>query len=893
MSVLEHPSCLPIDDGRNLGRFDRLWLWMFGGMFDRIKFDHDAVTALADAHVRGAVIHVLQYRSYLDWLILVHRLRRAGLPAPAFPEHGLLRRLVILLARLWYLITLRPYYSPQVEPTPPAAPGQASIFFLQRSTLFRDASSAADERSFFATLVEAQRRTPYPLYVVPHVIFWNKRPVNASPSLLDAFFGNSLQPGRLRKVIIFLRNFANAFVRTADPVSLHTWLDEHREHPPGRIAEELRWHTLHFFSSERVAITGPASRPRAFLLEAIVGSDEVGTAIRETAERRGRTPEQVREEAERSLDELAADYRVSYIEVMSFVLRKVFRRIFSAVVVDPKGLERLRTRLKNGPVVFVPSHKSHIDYLMLSWVLFAYDIVPPHIAAGDNLNFWPIGTIFRRAGAFFIRRSFKGDRLYTTLLRAYLRKLLWEGYSLEFFIEGTRSRTGKLLHPKFGMLGMIAEAFPEHSDRDVVFVPVAITYETLIEAKSYRSELEGGAKEKESIQGLIRLPAVLRLSYGAVHMQFGEFISLKAFAREHEAAGRDQRNLVRELGYEIVDRINQATIVTPAAVVATALLADERRGSSESQLKARIADALDVLRFRNARLDQALLTGDAAVFREALDRFRREGLIEFHDVGGERLYVKVEKRRTTLEFYKNNILHHFVPLAFTAHGLRLTGRETTVDALFAHTRGLSRLFKRELVFAPGQSRGEVLYEALTYLEAKGLARVEGPVDAADAAGGAPPGDARVVVSPAAEPLLKLYAAVVTNFLESAWITARTLPLLVDGKMRERDFLARVMAQGEKMRLLGEIRHPEAFNKSNFQNAIQSFVDRDVLIRDQEYENTSIHKLPHEVLNDPRKFKKLARKFEWYLILPAEMESAARLQATADEIGQYLRRETSD
>ncbi len=173
--------------------------------------------------------------------------------------------------------------------------------------------------------------------------------------------------------------------------------------------------------------------------------------------------------------------------------------------INVNGGERVRQLAQDGhEIVYVPCHRSHMDYLLLSYVLYYQGLVPPHIAAGINLNFWPAGPIFRRLGAFFIRRTFKGNKLYSTVFREYLGELFTRGYSVEYFVEGGRSRTGRLLDPKTGTLSMTLQAMLRGGTRPITLVPIYIGYEHVMEVGTYAKELRGAAKEKEGFMQMVR-----------------------------------------------------------------------------------------------------------------------------------------------------------------------------------------------------------------------------------------------------------------------------------------------------------------------------------------------------------------------------------------------------
>ena len=194
----------------------------------------------------------------------------------------------------------------------------------------------------------------------------------------------------------------------------------------------------------------------------------------------------VLKEAEKDLKEIASRFDPAFVQLARPLLAAAFHRLYTSVEVDEAGLAAMKRAATDAPIVLCPSHKSHIDYLVLSWLLYENGMTPPHIAAGINLAFWPFGSIARRGGAFFIRRKVKGDRIYTAVLRAYVKHLLRDRFPQEFYVEGGRSRTGKLLSPKTGLVSMEVVAWLDGAADDVVFVPIAVDYEKLIEASVNR-----------------------------------------------------------------------------------------------------------------------------------------------------------------------------------------------------------------------------------------------------------------------------------------------------------------------------------------------------------------------------------------------------------------------
>ena len=431
------------------------------------------------------------------------------------------------------------------------------------------------------------------------------------------------------------------------------------------------------------------------------------------------------------------------------VLDVVVHRIYAGIEIDEAGIEHVREAATKGTVIFLPSHKSHVDYLLLSYVLEKAHIQLPLIAAGDNLAFFPMGPIFRRGGAFFIRRSFRGDRLYAAVVDAYLRRVVRDGYAIEFFLEGGRSRTGKLLPPKFGLLSMVVDAVLSAPDRHVTFVPVSIGYDRIVEERSYLRELRGGEKRKEDARALLRGTRVLGGFYGRVNVQFGEPLSLDRVQaemnyREIVTPGQ-RRSLVLRLGYRAMAEINRVTSVTPGAVVATALLVatDRRRGVPHLALVEACRRIVATLGRRGARMARSLVTTAGTLrpdaVREAAQLFARGELVEVHVPGagleGEQraraaiytgddvVYTMPDEKRLVVSLSKNIIIHFFVDHALIATALlsRPTGPADPA-ALRERVRLLSRLFKNEFLFRADASFDQIFDETLASVVARGRTR---------------------------------------------------------------------------------------------------------------------------------------------------------------------------
>ena len=325
--------------------------------------------------------------------------------------------------------------------------------------------------------------------------------------------------------------------------------------------KQVRRSLLIFLRREEKPVVGAALPTFARVQEAVLDDGEVQRVVDEVAREKRRSRGRVEARAQKNL----ARSRPARARPCSRCWRCSSSRSSSA---SSRGsscidLDPVIDAAKLHPLVLVPSHRSHFDYLILSWLFYRSHLVPPQVAAGINLAFWPLGPIFRRAGAFFLRRSFDGDPLYTAVFRSYVQHLIKDGVTQEFFIEGTRSRTGKTLRPRLGMLRMVLEAYARGARRDLYLVPVGFTYERLVEEGSVAAERGGAAKQRESLLNLFRAGRVLRYRYGSVTVRFGEPISLaKQLGPEFPRRDRPRpacptcARSTAELGVELCRRIN-------------------------------------------------------------------------------------------------------------------------------------------------------------------------------------------------------------------------------------------------------------------------------------------------------------------------------------------------
>jgi len=815
-----------------------LLAWIYSRFFESIEVDDSWARAVREADARGTVVYVLRNLSYVDFFALDYLTKRYHLPQIRF-ANDLGLWLLEPMGRGWLnALRRRTPESDAADIERAVSTGGSAALFLKRPKHLLEgrARGKIEGDHLIRALLEAQRRGGRRLLLVPQVFVWSRSAGTRQANVVDALFGSSEWPGQVRSTAQFLANWRHATLRSGEPVDVGEFLARESDSVGDDVlVRRLTYTLLRRLERERRAIVGRAKKPADRLREEVVRSPKLQKVIADMAGEGQSEREVITARAFAMLREMEAALDMNAIAALDPVFARGTSRMFSAIEVDEPGIERLRELAKEGTIVFLPSHKSHMDYLALAWVLYRHKLPLPLIAAGDNLNFFPVGPIFRRAGAFFIRRSFSGDRLYAAVVDAYVRRLIKEGSALEFFLEGGRSRTGKLLSPKVGLLSIVVDAALGVPTRTTWFCPVSIGYERFIEEKAFVAEVSGGEKEKEDVRGLVKAIDVMVGRYGRLSVQFGKAMTLADILREVDpkATADDlasmtpprRRAVITRLAWRVMHEINAVTAVTPGSLVATALLAHDRRGIAQADL----FDACDrlarTLRRAGARFSPSLgaLGQQKSGLREALDLFARAGHVEARRVDGEVIYVVPPEARMSLDLAKNVIMHFFVARALIATALLAPGTPVRADTVRERVLALSRLFKHEFTFRADARFETIFDEEVAAMESDGeLAR--SALEPGDAAAGlAPKGeDGRAQIG--------LYARLLENFVDGYRIAARGLGALLKGPLALKDVVKRAIPTGERMFLAGEIARREAVSRPLLENAYASFVDQGYLSR---------------------------------------------------------------
>ncbi len=602
----------------------------------------------------STVCYVLESGGLADMLTLEQQCRRHGLPSPSasidFAGRHESSRTVVLRRRRGFLVRRARGAGPT------------------RLRRLVDAGIAAGDRS---------------LIFVPVAIYWGRSP-DKEHSWFKLLFSEDWEvAGRTRKLFATILHGRNTLLRFSEPLALEDIVDEGVDESVAwrKVSRILRVHFRH----RRTATLGPDLSHRRTLVNVVLRDPLVQKAIAAEAGKDRDAIEKSRRKARGYAREIAAHISYPTIRVVERFLGWLWHRIYDGIELE--HAERLHTMAEGKEIVYVPCHRSHIDYLLLGYIVYQQGLSIPHVAAGINLNIPIIGAILRRGGAFFLRRSFKGNRLYAAVFHAYLHQILVRGHAIEYFVEGGRSRTGRLLAPKGGMLAMTVQSYLQDPRRSIVFAPIYFGYEKLIEGDAFISELLGQAKKKESLLGLIRSVRALRDNFGKVYVNVGEPIEIEALLERVNPQWRDMprdeddkpacmTEIVDRLGSDIMIQINAAAAVTPISLVATALLSTPKQSMGELELERQIVLSLELLRrFRYS--DSITLPGSSA--QEIITHGIELGVIRRteHPLGD--VISMAERDAVLMTYFRNNVQHLFALPASIAccfiQGRRLTHSE--------------------------------------------------------------------------------------------------------------------------------------------------------------------------------------------------------------------------
>lgn len=795
-------------------------LLMMGRFLRRVRLPEHSVERVRRAEARGPVVYVLLRPSAIDYLALAMALARNELPLAEW-SNG--------LSTLWWRPVVEAWRAIRANGLRPAGSAPASVEWLGGAiasgvTVALFLSGTGGWRRFLRgyrspdpleAVFRAQERCESPLQLVPAVVVWDRSP-DVGRSAADWFLlGNREEPWVLTRVRNLYLRSRGAFVQIGEPIDLS---EVRSRFPESERPEALRTLIRRYLKRESLLVRGPRLLPRRVMRKLVLDAPPMRELALTEARATGRSPEQVRRQMEREYAAIAANFKWWVVSLLDVLLRPLWTRVFAGVHARDEDLERIRAAMRQGTAILMPSHKSHFDYLLLSWAFYEHDLIIPHVVAGMNLAVWPVSFFLRRVGGFFVKRTFAGERLHPAIFSRYLRELILQGYPVEFYLEGGRTRTGKLLRPRVGVLGIVLDvAQVRPRGHEVTLLPISLAYEQVAEEGVYARELAGGAKKAESLGQVLKARSVLRYRFGKAYLRVGEPVAVSELVDTRpdqpswaERSREDRREVLQRVGERVIHRIGKVVILLPSSLVATALLAHHRRAIRHGELVARIERFHRLFLHAGAHGAASLERPEEAITR-TLARFDQRDLLDALELDGERVWSIQVKKRISLNFYKNQVLHYLATAGLAALALRTAPDTPRVEDLRDPFGFLVWILRHEFTLDPDRSLLDLLDEGLSHLEVHGaIERVGGRV---------------MVVAPERvgeihalfAGLVEVYAAVLRH--RSGPLTKREMVRVLQGRTADL--------------LRGEVSRPEALSKVTLANAVGILRDEGALAEDDE------------------------------------------------------------
>jgi glycerol-3-phosphate O-acyltransferase len=715
--------------------------------------------------------------------------------------------------------------TPHLETKLALEPNHTGLIYLTKLGLFQPLRNKNTPFPLLDLIKKLQSDDSFNCKLVPVSIIWGRNPDRkGSTSWFKLLFQDDENAGMLQKLFIAFAQGRDLLVNFGKPINLRDQLNQNESSQ--QTAKKLRRVIRVHFRQQRNVALGPPVYNLSDLTSQIVHAHSIRRLLEKEKPKDSTQVLKFENKVRGYVKEIAADQKHSTIKFLSRTLGRIFNKVFDGI--EAHNVDNVRRIAATHELIFTSAHRSHFDYLLLGRVLFEAGVQPPHTAAGINLNFWPVGNMLRRSGAFFLRRRFGGNKLYTAVFHEYIHALVQRGHSISFYPEGGRSRNGRLLQPKIGMISMVVESFLRSSKRPILFVPVYIGYDTVAEIKSYQKELLGSKKKPETFKQLFQARKIFKRRFGKAYVNFGAPIDLGKFIeatypnwRNDPQQTHQKNNWVHKatdhLAQNIMIEINRSAIISPVALVSTALLATPRRALTESDLK----NFLSVC----SRLFADIKVTDAAGYpsqdpQELIDFAEQVSKIQRFKYPGNDILHVTEIDGGLMSYYKNNISHVFAIPALIAnyfvHQNSVRRRDIVEGSQLIYQFLQKELF---LPWNPEQFKIAVNNAIDSMIKIELLTENDEVLT-------------RAPLNSGSYSSLKLVAGTLQAMIERYGITLLFLAQRTEGVKRE-EIETQCQLLAQRISLLGGFNDPEYQDKTLYRNCINILEKSDLLRRSEQ------------------------------------------------------------
>jgi len=644
----------------------------------------------------------------------------------------------------------------------------------------------------------------------------------------DLVLGNPRDPNFIRQTWTLWRKPHLCRVIAGEPARLsdlrRRWTESTHQTEAGLPAFVAQQAALALERGER-AVRGNRYKVPRMLDTFILGSANFRAGIARLSRELDRPEKRIESQAAGYLREIAAKHSPFLMDLAARLIHRLYMMGYEEQIrVDREQLDRIFALGRRYPLVFLPSHKSNLDHLLLQYLFYMLGHSPNHTAGGINMNFFPIGPLVRRCGVFFIRRSFRDNEVYKFVLRSYLDYLIEKRFHLEWYIEGGRSRSGKLLPPRFGMLNYVVDSYRRGKSEDIYFVPCSITYDQISDVGDYVAEQAGAEKDRESFGWFLKVVRRLHRRYGRIYLRFHDPVSLREFLGEPDAIGSVEDNLeVQKFAFRLEHRINLVTPITPVSLVTLALLGAGDRSLALDEVYEETRALMRYVGRRHIPTTGDPLLPDALSVRATLDSLVSNGVVScFSEEGAEEVFSIASGQALAAAYYRNTIIHFFIVRSITELSLLKVASERSENPVALFWENAFRLrdtLKFDFFFAQKDTfRENVLDELAVLSDEPEASTAEGSTAARSLLAQAHP----LVASRVLRSFLEAYLVVATCL--------ERLPADETGEVPfdEGPFLTTCQAVGKQFLLQKRILHQESLSLIYFRTGLKLAKNRGLL-----------------------------------------------------------------